>query len=348
MSKLKGPRAPARRPTQFPELNTVLDHLVSEAKALLADNFVGAYLQGSFAIGDADAVSDCDFAVVVCRDLTAEELPAFQAMHAAIHRLPIQPWRHRLEGAYWPAAILKHASDTPRDPLGEAPRPADWLDPGTGLGPRVYPLLYLDHGADHLVRSEHDNTLVVRWSLREKGVVLAGPEPRTLIDPVPPEALKAEVRATLRRVAVLNLEPMDAQGWQAFWVGLHCRMMHTLATGIVASKKASSAWAMRSLDPRWRGLVERALAIRDGPRETFMDAPDPADVAETRAFAAWCLAHDEAASRAREVLERRLAAQRHGPPGPGGPPRGLASAHGPARQGYRPPPTRPGGRGRRG
>lgn len=41
-------------PTPFPELNEILDELVDTTRAVLADNFVGAYLQGSFAVGDAD------------------------------------------------------------------------------------------------------------------------------------------------------------------------------------------------------------------------------------------------------------------------------------------------------
>src|SRR6201999_2971249 len=102
-----------------------------------------------------------------------------------------------LEGSYVPAAILRRWSAEPRDPPGETRGP-DWGDPGTSGSPaRGYPFWYLDHGSKVLVRSEHDNTRVVRWCLREKGITLAGPDPKSLIDPVAPEALKAEVRATL-------------------------------------------------------------------------------------------------------------------------------------------------------
>ena len=34
-----------------------------------------------------------------------------------------------------------------------------------------------------------------------------------------------------------------------FWVGLFCRMLHTLATGAVWSKTASFAWARGALAP---------------------------------------------------------------------------------------------------
>jgi hypothetical protein len=46
-------RAPAGAPTPYAELNAVLAHLVEGARTALGGNFVGAYLQGSFAVGDA-------------------------------------------------------------------------------------------------------------------------------------------------------------------------------------------------------------------------------------------------------------------------------------------------------
>src|SRR5215208_2470942 len=51
-------------PTPFAELNELLGELVARVAAILGDNFVGAYLTGSFALGAADLHSDCDFLVV--------------------------------------------------------------------------------------------------------------------------------------------------------------------------------------------------------------------------------------------------------------------------------------------
>lgn len=50
--------------TPYPELDGLLDELVARARGILGDGFVGAYLQGAFAVGDADLHSDCDFLVV--------------------------------------------------------------------------------------------------------------------------------------------------------------------------------------------------------------------------------------------------------------------------------------------
>ena len=281
--------ASARAFTAYPELNLVLDHLLQGARAALADNFVGAYLQGSFAVGDYTPYSDCDFIVVTRQDLSPGQLTALQALHKDIHRLPAPYWHNGLEGSYAPAAILRRWSAEPRDPPGE-PRADDWGDPGlSGSPPLAYPFWYLDHGSDTLVRSEHDNSQVVRWCLREKGVVLAGPDPKILIDPVSPEALKAEVRKTMDKCLAVGLEPMHLVAWQAFWVGLFCRILHTLETGTVTSKKASMTWAEAALDPRWAGLIARATALRKA-HDSAAAPSDPAEVEATRAFVAYAIA----------------------------------------------------------
>jgi hypothetical protein len=281
-------------PTPYGELNAVLAHLLAGAQARLGDNFVGLYLQGSFAVGDFTPWSDCDFIVVTRRDVTLDELPALQALHKEIHRLPAPYWRNGLEGSYAPASILRRWTTQPRDPPGE-PRAPDWADPGTsGSPPRAYPFWYLDHGSDTLVRSEHDNSRVVRWCLREKGVVLAGPVPKALVDPVAPDELRAEVRETLDRVIALGLEPMHLTAWQAFWVGLCCRILHTLVTGEVTSKKAAMTWAEGVLDPAWRDLIARAKALKKGDPADSERPTDPADAAATHAFARYAVQYADA------------------------------------------------------
>lgn len=160
-------------PTPFDELNAVLAEFVRALSALLGDSLIGAYLQGSFAVGDFDERSDVDFMIVTRKDITESNLPALQALHAVIYERPSR-WAQHLEGSYAPAAALKQWAETPRDPPGLPPRPSSWVDPGTsGSPPRVYPFLFLKNGANALVRSEHDNTRVVRWVTREKGIVLS-------------------------------------------------------------------------------------------------------------------------------------------------------------------------------
>jgi hypothetical protein len=274
-------------PTPFDELNAVLAELVRALSTLFGDNLLGAYLQGSFAVGNFDERSDVDFMIVTREDITEINLPALQALHAAIYERPSR-WAQRLEGSYAPVAVLRRWAETPRDPPGLPPRPSNWADPGTsGSPPRVYPFLFLNNGANALVRSEHDNTRVVRWVTREKGVVLTGPSPRELIDPVSAEALRGEVRAGLTTFAtpwLADPAKMNKYWLQAFFMVLYCRMLHTLATGEVASKKAGTIWARTHLDSRWHALIERAWNQRFAPLASWSQPANPLEVAETLAF----------------------------------------------------------------
>lgn len=93
-------------PTPYQELNQVLDELVARIRQLLGDDLVGAYLQGSFAVGDFDEHSDVDFVVVVEYNLLPDQLAALQVMHDRIYALDSQ-WAQHLEGSYFPREILR-------------------------------------------------------------------------------------------------------------------------------------------------------------------------------------------------------------------------------------------------
>jgi predicted nucleotidyltransferase len=70
-----GAEAPGRTggATPFDDLNRLLVELVAGAREVLGESFCGAYLQGSFAVGDADAHSDVDFVVVTEDEVTPEQ-----------------------------------------------------------------------------------------------------------------------------------------------------------------------------------------------------------------------------------------------------------------------------------
>lgn len=82
--------------TPFQELDRVVADLAIGAHEALADNFCGAYLQGSFALGYADEYSDVDFLVVTKGELTASEQGALQALHQRLYTMPTtrpRSWR---------------------------------------------------------------------------------------------------------------------------------------------------------------------------------------------------------------------------------------------------------------
>jgi hypothetical protein len=251
---------------------------------VLGQNFCGAYLHGSFATGDADVSSDVDFIIVTHEELTGEQQTAVQAMHRRIYAMET-PWAQHLEGSYVTAKLL---------------RCTDWSQ---------VPFFYLDNGAQEFVWDSHCNTAVVRWLLREHGRVLAGPDPRTLVDRVSAAELQREGLARVQAYAEWAREQIDKDPmsrWkQPYLVLTLCRLLFTLAEGRVASKGEAGEWALGTLDREWRDLVRRAIDDRANPWERTLQPADRdivertlhfADYAVTRA-ARWAQEHPSVAGR---------------------------------------------------
>jgi hypothetical protein len=259
------------QPTPYAELNRVLPELVTRVRIQLRDDFIAAYLQGSFAVGDFDTYSDVDFLIVVEEDVADDRLPSLPAVHSEIYDLP-PIWARRLEGSYVPKAALRH-------------RP-----------PPRHRFLYLDHGSRELVRSDHDDSLVVYWVLREKAVTLIGPDPRSLVSPVSAHALRREILGTMRdwrQELLAHPDKLNNRFYQPFVVLSYCRMLNTLATGRVESKRAGAVWALGVLDPRWHRLIRRAWHERGDPSSKARQPADSKDLEATWIF----MEHAEALGR---------------------------------------------------
>jgi Domain of unknown function (DUF4111) len=257
--------------TPFADLNQLLVELVAGATEVLRDSFCGAYLEGSFAVGDADAHSDVDFIFVTRDDVTPEQQAELQALHQTLYALP-NSWAQHLEGSYIPRKLLQRPDPDRR------------------------PLLYLDNGATEFALDSHDNTAVVRWSLREHGVVLAGPDPRELVDPIAADELHADVRWALGQWQVWfrSIDSIDRRAL-AVAVLSQARILHTLAIGKVSSKRAAGGWALHTLDPEWAPLIRWALDDRPDPWTKVHEPADPALFRRTQQFidyaAAWSADH---------------------------------------------------------
>ena len=260
-------------PTLYPDLNAVLSDLVRSQQEALGARLVGAYLQGSFATGGFDEHSDVDFVVAIEDELSEAQVQALQSMHGRIFDIGCE-WARHLEGSYFPKQVLRDC------------------------GRRGEQLWYLDNGSRELVRSDHCNTAVVRWTMREHGVCLAGPEPATLVDPIPVEVLRREILAVITdwgQKILTAPEEFRNRFYQGFIVLSYCRMLHDLRAGSIGSKRTGAEWAKVTLDPSWAGLIDRAWLTRPNPAVSVRQPPDPEDFARTLEFVRYVTA--EAAKR---------------------------------------------------
>ncbi len=233
--------------------------MVTSIEAILAENLIGAYLQGSFALGDFDEHSDCDFIVVIHDELTDSQVSSLQTVHGRIFDIN-DGWPQHLEGSYFPRDVLK-----------------DYKRSGEKLW-------YLDNGHRQMERSDHCNTVLVRWIVRESGVTLAGPPPKTLVDPIPVEALRRDIFDAIiewGQHILDNPDKFNNRFYQTFLVLSYCRMLHDLINGYPGSKRAGAEWAKKHFDPRWHGLIDRTWAGRPKPEIQVRTPADSEDFKAT-------------------------------------------------------------------
>jgi hypothetical protein len=230
-------------PTPWPEVDRAVRRLLEGVGEAIGDQLVGLYLHGSLALGDFfPPASDVDFHVATAGTLDRVALERLGALHAGFKAEA--GWVARLEGVYLPPSVLRRLE--PAD--GRCPTVgSDW---DFGLG-RSGPTWVLD-----------------RWVTREHGLVVTGPDPRELIDPIGPVELRAAVRASvLGDWAALARGDADVawlrpRNYQAFAVLTMCRNLYALDRGVLVSKPEAAVWARRLLGPAWAPLIDRALGWR--------------------------------------------------------------------------------------
>jgi hypothetical protein len=257
---------PAQPVTPYADLDELLAELLGHWRRILGEDLVGAYVQGSFALGSGDQHSDCDFLVATRTRPDARQEAELRALHDEI---PTRDghWCHDIEGSYAPVDELADVAH-----LG-----ANWL--------------FNDHGHRTLVWDDHCNRAYTRWILREHGITLAGADPHTFMPAVPPGALRAEAAAALPRLLddLATWIDLDTVAWaQRYAVVTACRILYTWSTAQVASKAGALEWGLRSLGSEWQPLLGQ---VRDD-RGLGWDpehAPTPEQAAAARAFASYAV-----------------------------------------------------------
>ena len=236
-------------PTLYGDVNQILNMLLSNVKEILQDQFVGMYLYGSLASGDFNPeTSDIDFLVVTVSSLSEETIVKLEAMHK--QAWATSPKRTgKLEGSYVPRDLIRC-----HDPDG-APYPT--INEGK---------FFVDkRGSDGIIQ---------RHVIREYGVIVEGPDPKTLIEFVSPDDIRDAVMGSLNEWWFPMLDDPawlrnGENGDRAFAVVTMCRVLHTLEHGTIVSKPKATQWAQTRLDERWRQLIDKAVTLSNRPEQVI-------------------------------------------------------------------------------
>ena len=156
-----------------------------------------------------------------------------------------------LEGSYIPKSLIRR-----HDPSGP---PCPTVNEGAFFSdPR---------GSDWIIQ---------RHVIRECGVILSGPDPKTLIDPVSADEIRQAVYGVLAEWWFPMLENPawlreHGSEYHAYAVISMCRALHALRHGLIVSKPVAAKWAQSEFGGQWSGLIETALRAQSGSQPGFLE-----------------------------------------------------------------------------
>ena len=118
--------------------------------------------------------------------------------------------------------------------------------------------------------------IIQRHIIRECGVVLVGPDPKTLIDPVTADELRSAVLEILEEWWFPMLDDScwlreHGSNYHGFTVITMCRALHALKYGTIVSKPVAVRWAKENLGSQWHQLIDQAVASQYGRHSEFLD-----------------------------------------------------------------------------
>jgi predicted nucleotidyltransferase len=225
--------------TAYPQVNQVLNSLLSDFQRILRDDLVGVYLFGSLMAGDFDeSISDIDLLVALVHTLDDNTFHALDHMHEqTVQQFP--QWNGRIEIAYVSAPALKICSTEPYK-IGT-------ISPGEPF---------------HIIDSS-EGWLMNWYLVQETGQTLFGKPKTDVIELIS----KAEYIQVVKEHTLLWhewLKDAKDKSFLSYAVLTICRGVYTVKHKHPASKIVASAWAKNTY-PQWETLIDNALKWRYNP-----------------------------------------------------------------------------------
>ena len=232
-------------PTPYADINQLLELLLSGMQKILGAKLIGLYLYGSLVIGDFDPnISDIDLVAALSSDIDDKEFGALQKMHDDFAK-KFMEWDGRIEVCYISVAAL-HAVRSSTSQIAN-------ISPG-----------------EPFHRRESSREWLTDWYVvREKGIPLFGPSPKSIIEPISKDEFIRSVKANAKTWRVW-IHDMHTRKSQAYAILTLCRALYTYKNGEQVSKKQAAIWTEQEF-PAWSSLIQNALLWREDWRNEQVD-----------------------------------------------------------------------------
>jgi len=224
------------------QVNELLNTLLNYLSEILGNQLIGVYLHGSLALNDFKPDrSDIDLVVVTKNILPDDILEKLKEIHQKITSSN-SSYAKRIECIYIPIESLKNYKEENA----------------------YFPCLHI--GGDFYTDGFG---LLEKHVLREKGIVIQGPEPKSFIKPVSANELKRAALNSLKEWWLPKLKDhskLKADDYQVYAILTMCRALYTIQRGEITSKTAASQYAKQIFDHKWIELIDEALSWEIGKK----------------------------------------------------------------------------------
>jgi hypothetical protein len=223
-------------------VNILVSNLYKDIIDILHEQFLGFYIQGSLALHDfVPERSDIDLVAITKKILSDDMLTKLKRMHIIILKNKVS-FGDRTECVYIPQASLKNY----------VPEKA------------FFPCFHV--GGSFYVDGFG---LIEKHILRENGIVIKGPDPKSFIKPVSADELKKAAFDALQywwTTQLIDHSKLIADDYQVYAVLSMCRAFYTILNGAIVSKSKAAYFAEQEVDKKWIRLVNKALSWKIGDR----------------------------------------------------------------------------------
>ena len=232
--------------TTHPDVERMLGDLCLRMRETLGPELVGLYLYGSLVSGGfIPGVSDCDLLAAMQTDVDDGAFARLGALHRAL-AVDYPAWEGRFEIAYLSVAGLRTfrtqetrmAVISPGEPFHHKPAGKEWT--------------------------------INWWLVRERGLILYGPDPGRLIPSISRAEFLDQVRAHAHHWREWVHDARSRKG-QSYARLTMCRALYAAVHGEQVSKQRAAAWVQQAL-PEHGVLIEEALLWRVAEGDGAADA----------------------------------------------------------------------------